>query len=107
MAFEFTDQNVEETIATGKPIVIDFWATWCGPCMSMAPTVDEVAKEFEGQVIVGKYNIEDNSDFATANRIMSIPTMLFFKDGKKTSIRLTGSQTKENLVAKINELLAL
>lgn len=107
MAFEFTDQNVEETIATGKPVVIDFWATWCGPCMSMAPTVDEVAKEFEGQVIVGKYNIEDNSDFATANRIMSIPTLLFFKDGKKTSIRLTGSQTKENLVAKINELLAL
>ena len=107
MAFEFTDENIEETIATGKPIVIDFWATWCGPYMSMAPTVDEVAKEFEGQVIVGKYNIEDNSDFATANRIMSIPTLLFFKDGKKTSIRLTGSQTKENLVAKINELLAL
>ncbi len=107
MAFEFTDENIEETIATGKPIVIDFWATWCGPCMSMAPTVDEVAKDFEGQVIVGKYNIEDNSDFATANRIMSIPTLLFFKDGKKTSIRLTGSQTKENLVAKINELLAL
>ena len=107
MAFEFTDENIEETIATGKPIVIDLWATWCGPCMSMAPTVDEVAKEFEGQVIVGKYNIEDNSDFATANRIMSIPTLLFFKDGKKTSIRLTGSQTKENLVAKINELLAL
>lgn len=107
MAFEFTDENIEETIATGKPIVIDFWATWCGPCMSMAPTVDEVAKDFEGQVIVGKYNIEDNSDFATANRIMSIPTLLFFKDGKRTSIRLTGSQTKENLVAKINELLAL
>ena len=107
MAFEFTDENIEETIATGKPIVIDFWATWCGPCMSMAPTVDEVAKDFEGQVIVGKYNIEDNSDFATANRIMSIPTLLFFKDGKKTSIRLTCSQTKENLVAKINELLAL
>lgn len=107
MAFEFTDENIEETIATGKPIVIDFWATWCGPCMSMAPTVDEVAKDFEGQVIVGKYNIEDNSDFATANRIMSIPTLLFFKDGKKTSIRLTGSQTKENFVAKINELLAL
>lgn len=107
MAFEFTDENVEETIATGKPVVIDFWATWCGPCMSMAPTVDEVAKEFEGQVIVGKYNIEDNSDFATANRIMSIPTMLFFKDGKKTTIRLTGSQSKENLVAKINELLTL
>ena len=102
MAFEFTDENIEETIATGKPIVIDFWATWCGPCMSMAPTVDEVAKDFEGQVIVGKYNIEDNSDFATANRIMSIPTLLFFKDGKKTSIRLTGSQTKENLYLKKN-----
>ena len=107
MEVTITSENFE-TYKNGElPLLVDFWATWCGPCMSMAPTVDEVAKEFEGQVIVGKYNIEDNSDFATANRIMSIPTLLFFKDGKKTSIRLTGSQTKENLVAKINELLAL
>ena len=107
MAFQFTDANVEEIIASGTPVVIDFWATWCGPCMSMAPVIDEVAAEFEGKAVIGKYNVEDESDFATENRVMSLPTILFFKDGKKTSLRLTGSQSKENLIAKVNELLAL
>ncbi|MDE7426815.1 MAG: thioredoxin fold domain-containing protein [Muribaculaceae bacterium] len=107
MAFTFTDQNVEETIATGKPVVIDFWGTYCGPCMTMAPMIDELAKEYEDRVIIGKYNVEEEADFATENRIMSLPTFLFYKDGKKTKIRLTGSQTRENLVQKIEELLAL
>ena len=69
--------------------------------------IDEVAAEFEGKAVIGKYNVEDESDFATENRVMSLPTILFFKDGKKTSLRLTGSQSKENLIAKVNELLAL
>ncbi len=107
MAFKFTDENVAEIIATGKPVIIDFWATWCGPCMNMAPTIDELAEEYKDKVVIGKYNIEDDNDFATENRIMSIPTLLFFKDGKKTSIRLTGSQSKEVIVEKINELLSL
>lgn len=107
MAFNFTDSNVEAEIATGKPIVIDFWATWCGPCMSMSPTIDEVAEEYEGKVLVGKYNVDDETDFATANRIMSIPTILFYKDGKKTAIRLAGAQPKSVIVEKIEELLKL
>lgn len=107
MAFQFTDANVEEIIASGKPVVVDFWATWCGPCMSMAPIIDEVAAEFEGQAVIGKYNVEDESDFASENRVMSLPTILFFKNGSKTTIRLTGSQSKETLVAKVNELRSL
>lgn len=107
MAFKFTDANVEQEIASGKPVVIDFWATWCGPCKTMAPLVDELAEEYEGQVLIGKYNCDEESEFATANRIMSLPTILFYKDGKKTSIRLAGGQPKANIEEKIKELLAL
>ncbi len=107
MAFTFTDANVKETIATGQPVVIDFWATWCGPCVGMSPLIDELAREYEGKVIIGKYNIDEESDLSTKYRIMSIPTLLFFKNGEKTAIRLAGSQKRETLVEKINELLAL
>lgn len=103
----FTDENIQEIIASGKPVVVDFWATWCGPCRAMAPVVDELAAEYEGRVVIGKYNCDDETDFATENRVMALPTILFFKDGKKTSIRLSGSQTKEMLQAKVEELLAL
>ncbi len=103
----FTDQNVHEIIESGKPVVIDFWATWCGPCMAMAPIIEKLAEEYEGKVVIGKYNIDEQNDLTTAYRIMSIPTILFFKDGKKTNIRLVGAQSRETLVEKINELLAL
>ena len=107
MAQTFSDSNVEEIIATGQPVVIDFWATWCGPCMAMAPVIDELATEYEGRVVIGKYNVDEESDFSTQNRIMSLPTLLFFKNGEKTALRLAGSQTRETLKAKIEELLAL
>ncbi len=107
MAFTFTDENVNEIIESGQPVVIDFWATWCGPCVAMEPVIDELATQYDGQVVIGKYNVEDESDFSTDNRIMSLPTILFFKDGKKTSIRLAGSQSKETIEEKIKELLAL
>ncbi len=107
MAKNFTDENVKDIIATGTPVVIDFWATWCGPCMGMAPLIDRLSEEYEGRVEIGKYNIDEESDLTTEYRIMSIPTLLFFKDGKKTDIRLAGSQTEATLRAKIDELLAL
>lgn len=75
--------------------------------MAMAPVIDELAKEYEGRAVIGKYNVDEESDFSTANRIMSLPTILFFKDGKKTALRLAGSQTRETLKAKIDELIAL
>lgn len=107
MAKNFTDENIKDIIATGAPVVIDFWATWCGPCMGMAPLIDRLSEEYDGRVEIGKYNIDEESDLTTEYRIMSIPTLLFFKNGKKTEIRLAGSQTEETLRAKIEELIAL
>ena len=107
MAQKFTDSNIEEIIATGKPVVVDFWATWCGPCMAMSTIVDALAEQYEGKVEIGKYNIEEETEFCNQNRVMSIPLFLFFKGGKKTSIRLTGKVSEEELKSKIEELLAL
>lgn len=104
----FTDENVHEIIASGRPVVIDFWATWCGPCQRMTPIVEELAKEYEGKVEIGKYNIEEENDLAAEYRIMSIPTILFFKDGKMVSeLRLAGAQPKETLRDRIEKLLAM
>jgi len=105
MATVLTDANVKEIIASGKPVVIDFWATWCGPCMGMAPVIDKLAAEYEGRVVVGKYNVDEEGDLSNEFRIMSLPTILFFKDGKKTDIRLAGSQKEDVLREKIEELL--
>ncbi len=107
MAFHFTDANVNEIIESGKPVVIDFWATWCGPCMAMAPLIDEVAEEFKDKVVIGKYNIDEEGNLSGQYRIMSIPTLLFIKNGQKTKIRLVGAQDRATLVEKINELIAL
>lgn len=107
MALKFTDENVKEYIGSGKPVVIDFWATWCGPCVGMAPIVDRLAEEYAGRVEIGKYNVDEEGDLATEYRIMSLPTILFFKDGKKTDIRLVGGQTEDSLRKNIEALLAL
>lgn len=104
MAFKFTDGNVKECIESGKLVLIDCWATWCGPCVRMSPIIDEVAEEFGDKAIVGKYNVDEETDLSAQYRIMSIPTLLFFKDGKLVD-RLAGSQSKATLEAKINSLL--
>lgn len=107
MAFTFTDENVNDIIASGKPVMIDFWATWCGPCVGMSPAIDAVAAEYEGKVVVGKYNIDEQNDLAMKYRIMSIPTILTFKDGKKTDLRLVGAQSIDKLRETLDALLAL
>lgn len=104
MAFKFTDGNVKECIESGKLVLIDCWATWCGPCVRMSPIIDEVAEEFGDKAIIGKYNVDEETDLSAQYRIMSIPTLLFFKDGKLID-RLAGSQSKATLEAKINSLL--
>ncbi len=104
----FTDENVKEIIASGQPVVIDFWATWCGPCMKMAPVIDELAKEYEGRVVIGKYNIEEETDLPGEYAIRSIPTLLFFKGGEMIrDLRMAGSQSRDAVVANIEKLLAL
>ncbi|MDE6265999.1 MAG: thioredoxin [Muribaculaceae bacterium] len=107
MAQEFTDQNIEEIIASGKPVIVDFWATWCSPCMAMGPIIEELAEQYKEEVIIGKYNCDEESSFATDYRIMGLPTLLFFKNGKPAPIRLSGSQSRAKIEEKIKELLAL
>ena len=104
MAYTFTDENAKVEIQSGKPVVIDFWAEWCGPCKKLAPIVDELADEFEGKVLVGKYNVDDYSDISTDYSIRNIPTILFFKDGELKE-RCVGSIKKEDLIEKSNTLL--
>ena len=107
MAFKFTDSNVNEVIASGKPVVIDFWATWCGPCMRLAPVIDELAEEYGDRVVIGKYNVDEETELSGQYRIMSIPTILFFKNGEQVrDLRMTGA-TKEQLRERIEKLLAL
>ena len=80
---EITDANFEEVVlGSDKPVVIDFWAEWCGPCKAIAPMISELAEELDGQVVVGKVDVDNNRGISSKYKIMSIPTLLFFKDGE-------------------------
>ena len=104
MAMEFTDQTAKEAIESGKPVVIDFWATWCGPCIKLGPVVEELAEKFEGQVLIGKLNIDDNDEVASEFRVRNIPTVLFFKDGELKE-RSVGLVKYADLEAKLAAIL--
>lgn len=103
MALEFTDETAREAIASGKPVVVDFWATWCGPCIKLGPVVEELAEKYDGKVTVGKLNIDDNDEVATEYRVRNIPTVLFFKDGemKERSVGLVKLEDLESKIASI------
>jgi thioredoxin 1 len=101
MSFAFTDDNFDQEALQGDmPVLVDFWAPWCGPCQMMAPIVDELAGEFEGRVKIGKLNVDENPAKAGQFGIMSIPTMLLFKNGAVAQ-QFVGGMTKEDLKAKI------
>jgi len=104
MALELTDGNIKEIINSGKPVVIDFWAEWCGPCRMVGPVVEELAKEYEGQVIIGKMDVDENVDTPNEYGIRNIPTILFFKDGKVVDKQI-GATQKSVLAAKVQALL--
>ena len=88
MAQKITDANYKELLAQDKLVVVDFWAEWCGPCRSIAPAVDELAAEFEGKAIIGKYNVDDDNALSSEMGIRNIPTLLFFKGGKLVGLFL-------------------
>ncbi|MBR3101832.1 MAG: thioredoxin [Muribaculaceae bacterium] len=104
MAYKFNDDNFKQELASGKPIVVDFWAEWCGPCKRLAPIVDELAQEYEGRVLVGKYDVDDAGDLPVDFGVRNIPTLLFFKGGQLVD-RAVGAMPREALVEKINALL--
>lgn len=104
MALEITDSNYKEILAEGKPVVIDFWAPWCGPCKMVGPVIDELATEYEGKAIIGKCDVDDNDDVASEFGIRNIPTVLFFKDGQLVD-KQVGSAPKATYAAKIDALI--
>ncbi len=104
MALEITNSNYKEVLAEGKPVVIDFWAPWCGPCKMVGPIIDELASEYEGRVIIGKCDVDDNDDVAAEFGIRNIPTVMFFKNGQLVD-KQVGSAPKSLYVDKINNLL--
>lgn len=106
MEYKFNTENFEkEVLQSELPVLVDFYADWCGPCKMMGPIVEELAKEFEGKYKIGKLNVDDNQDIAVRYRVMSIPTFLFFKDGalKET---VTGAVSKNELISKLEKVSA-
>ena len=91
-------------MAEGKPMIVDFWATWCGPCQMVGPMIDELAEEFNGKIIVGKVNVDENSDLPSQYGIRNIPTILFFKGGELVN-KLVGAQSKAKLQEEAQKLL--
>ena len=104
MALEITDNNFKEILAKGTPVVIDFLAPWCGPCKMVGPIIDELAKEYEGRVIMGKCDVDENSDLPAEFGIRNIPTVLFFKDGALVD-KQVGAVAKPAFVEKVEKLL--
>lgn len=104
MELELTNDNFQEVISSDKPVLIDFWATWCGPCRALAPTIASLASEYEGKAIVAKCNVDDCDEIAENLGIRNIPTLLFFKNGELVD-RLVGNNPKPAIAAKIDALL--
>jgi thioredoxin 1 len=99
-----TDSWEKEVIGSSGLVMIDFWAVWCGPCRIIAPTVEELSKEYTGKIKVMKLNTDENPEVATKYQIMGIPTIMFFKDGQKVD-QVVGAIPKPQLKAKIDSLL--
>ncbi len=98
MEIKLSTENFEkEVLKSEKPVLVDFYADWCGPCNAMAPVIEELAKELEEKVKVGKINVDENPDIAVEYNVMSIPTLIVFKNGKEEK-RLVGLRNKEELI---------
>ena len=98
MAVEFTDSNFKELVLESeKPVLVDFWATWCGPCRAIAPVIDELHAELEGRAVIGKVNVDENSNTPSTYGVRNIPTLLVFKNGDIVD-KVIGNQPKSKLL---------
>jgi thioredoxin 1 len=104
MALNVNRANYDEVINSGKPVVLDFWATWCGPCRVIAPYIDELASEYGDKAIVGKVNVDEDSELAAEYGVRNIPTVLFIKDGQLID-KQVGAAGKEVFVQKLEAIL--
>ncbi|WP_083511674.1 thioredoxin [Alicyclobacillus acidiphilus] len=100
-----TDSDFQSFIQSDKPVLVDFWATWCGPCKMMAPVLEEVSEEFADKLVVGKIDVDENPQIAGQFGIMSIPTLLVFKNGEVVN-QLIGYKPKDDLVAQLSDVLS-
>ena len=105
MAIEITDANFEELVVNSdKPVMIDFWAVWCGPCRMIAPIVEEMSGEYEGQAVIGKVDVDSNPNVAMKYGIRNIPTVLFVKNGEVAD-KQVGAAPKHVFTAKLDALI--
>lgn len=105
MALEITDSNFEETVLkSDKPVMVDFWAAWCGPCRMVGPIIDELSEEYEGKAIIGKIDIDSNQQYAAQFGVRNIPTVLVFSDGELVD-RKVGVSSKNDYAEAIDKLI--
>ena len=97
MSLALTKENFDEVINSGKPVLVDFWATWCGPCKMLAPTIEQLAEELKDEVVVAKLDVDQSQDIAIKYQVMSIPTLILFKDGKEVK-RSVGFRPKAQIL---------
>ena len=105
MALEITDSNFEETVLkSDKPVLVDFWAAWCGPCRMVGPIIDELSDEYDGKAVVGKIDIDSNQQYAAQFGVRNIPTVLVFKDGELVD-RKVGVSSKNDYAQALDNLI--
>ena len=105
MALEITDSNFEETVLkSDKPVLVDFWAAWCGPCRMVGPIIDELSNEYEGKAVVGKVDIDSNQQYAAQFGVRNIPTVLVFKNGELID-RKVGVSSKNDYAQALDNLI--
>jgi len=105
MALEINEQNFEELVMnSGKPVVLDFWAVWCGPCRMIAPLIEEMHNEYGDKAIIGKVDVDSNNDISVKYGIRNIPTVLFLKNGEVVD-KVVGAVPKSTLTAKLDAIL--
>lgn len=106
MAIEITDANFEEVVLkSDKPVLVDFWAEWCGPCRMVGPIVEELSGDYEGKAVIGKVNVDNNQEISMKYGIRNIPTLLFFKDGEVVD-KQVGVAAKNVLAGKLDSQMA-